>query len=81
MKQKTDIATFVRELRHALDLTQEEFAAKLGVAFPTVNRWENGRVEPSPLGLKQLKDVLRRMGKMASNSVCNIFPVKIGDHD
>ena len=33
----------VKHLRRALNRTQEEFAALLGVTFSTVNRWENGR--------------------------------------
>jgi DNA-binding transcriptional regulator YiaG len=39
----------VKSLRTALNLTQEQFAAKLGVTVSTVNRWENGKGKPSPL--------------------------------
>jgi Predicted transcriptional regulators len=39
----------VKCLRAALNLTQEQFAAKLGVTVSTVNRWENGKGNPSPL--------------------------------
>lgn len=28
-------------------LSQEELARELGVSFATVNRWENGRTQPS----------------------------------
>jgi transcriptional regulator with XRE-family HTH domain len=34
-------------LRAHLQLTQELFARILGVSFATVNRWENGKSEPS----------------------------------
>ncbi len=34
-------------LRDHLELTQEMFARILGVSFATVNRWENGKSEPS----------------------------------
>lgn len=37
----------VRRLRERLGLTQVEFAAKLGVSFASVNRWENERFVPS----------------------------------
>jgi putative transcriptional regulator len=37
----------VRELRERAGLTQEQFAARLGVTFPTINRWENGRAKLS----------------------------------
>lgn len=37
----------VKELRERLHLTQEIFARILGVSFATVNRWENGKTEPT----------------------------------
>lgn len=37
---KKDIAKTVRELRHVARLTWEQFAAKVGVGFSAVNRWE-----------------------------------------
>ena len=43
-------------------LTQEKMAARLGVTFPTINRWENGRAQPSPLALKQIEDLLVGLG-------------------
>ena len=33
----------VQQLRLWLGLPREQFAAKVGVTFSTVNRWENGR--------------------------------------
>ena len=39
----------VKELRVWLGLTHEQFAAKVGVTFSTVNGWENNRGKPSPL--------------------------------
>ncbi len=52
---------FVRELRQTLSLTQEKFAAQLGVTFPTINRWENGHALPSPLALRQLSQLLSQL--------------------
>jgi len=57
-----DIPRLIRELRERTGLTQEKFAAKLGVTFPTINRWENGRAKPSPLAMKQIEELLRNMG-------------------
>src|SRR5215831_12333907 len=37
----------IHALRDHLQLTQEVFARILGVSFATVNRWENGKSEPS----------------------------------
>ena len=63
MNSQADIPRLVRELRERTGLTQEKFAAKLGVTFPTINRWENGRARPSPLALKQIEDLLLSMGE------------------
>jgi putative transcriptional regulator len=52
----------VRELRNLLGLTQEKLAARLGVTFLTINRWENGRAKPSPLALKGIEDLLVDLG-------------------
>lgn len=37
----------VKELRMRMILTQQEFADHLGVSFETINRWENGKNEPT----------------------------------
>jgi len=37
----------IKELRNKLLLTQTEFAALVGVSYETVNRWENGKNEPT----------------------------------
>ena len=41
-----DIPATLRALRASLDLTQEQLAERLGVAFATVNRWEGGASKP-----------------------------------
>ena len=46
-----EIGKLVRSLRLETGLTQEQFAAQLGVTFPTINRWENNRAKPSPLAI------------------------------
>ncbi|MFH2067556.1 MAG: helix-turn-helix transcriptional regulator [Pseudomonadota bacterium] len=63
MNRQADIPRLFRELRKRTGLTQEKFAAKLGVTFPTINRWENGRAKPSPLAMKQIEDFLRDLGE------------------
>lgn len=55
------ISIQIREVRNRLGLTQEKFAARLGVTFPTVNRWENGKTKPSPLAQKQIKDLITQL--------------------
>ena len=58
------IGQLVRELRQAMKLSQEKFANELGMTFPTINRWENGRAMPSPLALKQIDILLSQLGEM-----------------
>ena len=62
MNAQIDIPTLIRELRTRTGLTQEKFAAKLGVTFPTINRWENGRAKPSPLAMEKIEELRRSMG-------------------
>ncbi len=52
------VAEMIRKLRAKLGLTQEQFAAKVGVTWSTVNRWENGRGKPSPLALSRIEELL-----------------------
>jgi DNA-binding transcriptional regulator YiaG len=39
----------IKNIREYLNISQAEFAEKLGVTFATVNRWENGRSVPTKL--------------------------------
>jgi putative transcriptional regulator len=62
--QKTDdLSQLVKSLRELLGLSQEKLAARLGVTFSSVNRWENGHTKPSPLALKQVEQLLDSLGK------------------
>jgi transcriptional regulator with XRE-family HTH domain len=54
---KKNICRIIRELRAGLGLTQEQFAARIGVTFSTVNRWENGQSEPSPLAIRRIEEL------------------------
>ena len=45
----------VKAVRVRLKLSQEELAHALGVSFATVNRWENGKTNPSKLAQRQFK--------------------------
>ncbi len=50
-----DQGTMVGGLRRRLSMTQEEFAHAIGVTVSTVNRWENGHIEPSRLARKAMQ--------------------------
>ncbi|MBD1999024.1 helix-turn-helix transcriptional regulator [Leptolyngbya sp. FACHB-541] len=64
-----EIADLVRQLRQQLGLSQEKLAAKLGVSFRTVNRWENGHTLPSALALKQVEELLHQMSHSSKATV------------
>ncbi len=44
----------IKELRAKLGLTQEEMARVVGVAYPTIGRWESGKYKPSRLAVDRL---------------------------
>ena len=67
MNLPVDAAQMVRELRGRLGLTQEKFAARLGVTFPTINRWENRRTKPSPLAMQRIEELLETMGERGAD--------------
>jgi len=68
-----DIPRLVQELRQRMGLTQEKFAAKLGVTYPTINRWENGRAKPSPLAMKRIEEFLRGLGERGRDLLDEYF--------
>jgi putative transcriptional regulator len=76
MTKLASTGDLVRQLRTRLGLTQEKLAARLGVTFPTINRWENGRAKPSPLALKQIEDLLTALGKDGDDLRSRYFPKK-----
>lgn len=67
-----EISDLIREIRSRQNLTQEELAARLGVTFPTINRWENGRSKPSRMGLRLVRDELQQLGY--SDLLSKYFP-------
>ena len=54
---KKDISKRITKLRGDLGLTQEQFAAKIGVTFSTVNRGENNKGIPSPLAVLRIEEL------------------------
>lgn len=55
---ENQIGQQIRKLRIEMGLTQEQFAVRLGVSFPTVNRWENQKAKPSPLAFQKLQKLI-----------------------
>jgi putative transcriptional regulator len=73
LNSQAEIPLFIRELRERTGLTQEKFAARLGVTFPTINRWENGRAKPSPLAMQRIEELLRSMGNDGADLLKRAF--------
>lgn len=76
MTSQNNLQFLVQELRGRVGLTQEKFAARLGVTFPTINRWENGHARPSPLALKQIENLLRELGDQGADLLQDYFSQK-----
>jgi transcriptional regulator with XRE-family HTH domain len=72
--EQPGIGKLVRGIRTEIGLTQEKFATKLGVTFPTINRWENGRVTPSPLAMEKIGGLLSKMGERGQSILSKYFP-------
>jgi len=64
----------VSNLRQQLNLSQKQFAAKVGVSFKTVNRWENGHTEPSRIALKLIEEMLLKMAEPGKRLLSQYFP-------
>ena len=44
-----DFGSVVKRVRKELGLSQEQLARELSISFSTVNRWENGKSNPSQM--------------------------------
>ncbi|MHC5748069.1 MAG: helix-turn-helix domain-containing protein [Nostoc sp.] len=56
-----EVGKLICELRGITGLTQEQFAASLGITYSTVNRWEKGRAKPSSLAMQKIEEMLKEM--------------------
>jgi len=64
------LGTELRTARLARGETQEQVARQLGVSWPTVCRWENGKTEPTGLSRRAIMGYLKdstRQGTEASD--------------
>ena len=57
MKEDNTISIKLRSIREKLNLSQEELAARLGISFATVNRWEGGKASPQKAQLEKLEEL------------------------
>jgi len=54
---KANYPKAIKKLRAKLDLSQEDLARLLNVSFMSVNRWENGKFEPTIIAKEKLSDL------------------------
>ncbi len=64
-KPSKDYASQIKRLRDRMGLTQVDLAQRLGVSFPTVNRWENTKSKPSQLSWNR---ILELSGEFSTDS-------------
>lgn len=62
------VPALVKELRRRLDLTQEQFAHRVGVTYSTVNHWENGKRTPLPFLVKRLLEMKEELDAQHSKA-------------
>jgi len=67
-KRLEDTPALVKDLRRRLDLTQEQFAQKVGVTYSTVNHWENGKRVPQPFLLRRLQEMKDELDALRKKS-------------
>jgi fido (protein-threonine AMPylation protein)/transcriptional regulator with XRE-family HTH domain len=54
MEQNTNYQTLLGQLLTASGLSQDKLASRLGVSFPTLNSWVNGKSTPRPAAAKAI---------------------------
>ncbi|MBN3870149.1 DNA-binding transcriptional regulator [Nostoc sp. JL33] len=72
--KQPQVGHIIRDLRLLAGLTQEQFAATLGVTYTTINRWENGRSKPSPMAMKLIEQKLDEMGTQGQGLLAKYLP-------
>jgi len=69
--ENREIPDILKQLRTNLELSQEDLATKLGVAFSTLNRWENGRSVPRGKAKQAIADLMAEVGFDSSRTITN----------
>ncbi|MDZ8134877.1 MAG: helix-turn-helix transcriptional regulator [Nostoc sp. DedQUE04] len=62
--KQPEVGKLIHELRGIIGLTQEQFAASLGITYSTVNRWEKEYTKPSSLAMQKIEGMLKEMGEL-----------------
>ena len=57
---KLNYPQMIIKLRVKMNMSQEELAKELDVSFQSVNRWENGKFEPTKLAKAKLDELFEK---------------------
>jgi len=74
--RQPEFSQLVQKLRQRSGLTQKELAARIGVSYYSVNRWENQKTMPVSLALKRVEEILREMGDRGADLLEQYFSAK-----
>jgi type I restriction enzyme M protein len=69
--ENREIPDILKQLRAKLELSQEELANRLGVAFSTLNRWENSKSAPRGKAKQAIADLMSEVGFDATETGSN----------
>ncbi|MBD1906274.1 helix-turn-helix transcriptional regulator [Funiculus sociatus GB2-A5] len=67
--EQPEVGKLIDELGQLTNLTQGQLAEILGVAYATINRWENGHIQPSPLAIKQFRALIDQLSESSSQTL------------
>ena len=62
-----DYPKLLKAYREKMFMSQEELAQTLGISYVTVNRWENGKFEPTIKMKKKLFRMFEKAGLVENN--------------
>ena len=68
---KIDYPATIIEVRATLNLSQVELAEVLDVSFASVNRWENGKYEPTRLVKEKIRLICKQHNIEMESKECN----------
>ena len=70
---KIDYPATIIKVRATLNLSQVELAEMLDVSFASVNRWENGKYEPTRLVKEKIRLICEQNNIQMEGVTCGFF--------
>ena len=72
-----EFSDVIKEVRKRTGLSQQKLADKLGLSYPTINRWERSHFDPSPRISSIVSDYIRKLGEGYTDLLVNFKDVKL----